>query len=98
MKYEGSALDNLLNNSSYNTLSSDVKNIIQSKSITQYSWAYGDVDSISNIDLHILIESSLDPCDLLFEKVGTVGTYDRNVYALDIQDIVNYLGAEITDS
>lgn len=89
-QYEGSTLDTLLNSTYYNSLSSTVKGKIQAKAITQNSWNRG-----SGSDLTI---TDFNSTNISYGKIGTVATYDRNVYALDIQDIVDYLGTSITDA
>lgn len=87
-QYEGSTLDTLLNSTYYNSLSSTVKGKIQAKAITQNSWNSG-----SGSDLTI---TDFNSKNISYGKIDTVATYDRNVYALDIQDIVDYLGTSIT--
>ena len=88
-QYEGSELDTLLNENYYKTLSDAVKDNIQIQSIAQNIWKYAGATA----DVAL---TDLDDHSYALSKVGTVGTYSRNVYALDIQDVVDYLGSDIT--
>lgn len=93
--YEYSDLDNYLNITWYNTLTATAKNAIVPKKITQkmYSW------SIDNFDTATYIGTRLLPLPLYggkycvtlkdFKYVG-----NRNVYALGVEDVVEYLDNE----
>lgn len=91
-KYEGGTLDALLNETYYNTLSDTIKGKIQSKSITQNSWYYTS-SALADPDATIV---ALNGSTYKYKKNGTVGTYSRNVYALDVQDVVDYIGTNGT--
>ena len=97
-KYEDSTLDTLLNTTYFNSLSSTVQSKIKSQPITQNKWRWmpndsGDVDSWYKSGF-----TAADASGSVYSvsKTGTVGTYNRNVYALDVQDIVEYLGNSFT--
>lgn len=88
-KYEGSTLDTLLNTAYFNSLSSNVQSKIKSKSITQNTWQRNGTPADATV-------SALDGSTYKYKKTGTVGTYNRNVYVLDIQDVIDYLGNSTT--
>ena len=87
IKYEGTTLDTLLNETYYNTISENVKELIQPKEIIQYHWEeYGNTPS------HDLANLSLNSQFTVFRRFGYVEPYFKNVYALDLQDIKDYIG------
>lgn len=89
-KYEGSTLDILLNETYYNSLSDDVKSKIQPKNISQ-STVKGN---LSSGDINVYrIGDTIYP--YRFSITGKTAEYSRNVYALDVQDIVDFLGTDI---
>lgn len=82
-EYRGSLLDDYLNTTWYNTLSTAAKAAIVAKNITQYQYEY--VASAHNETTH----SSY--ADYSTKKlVANIG--ERYVYALDIEDIEMYFG------
>ena len=89
--YENSEVDTLLNTTYYNSLSSNVQSKIKSKSITQNTWQYTYNGTPADVTV-----TRLDSSTYKYKKTGVVGTYDRKVYALDIQDVINYLGTSFT--
>ena len=88
-KYEGSTLDTLLNTTYYNSLSSTVQSKIKPKDIIQNTWRFNGTPAEATV-------SALDGTPYTYKKTGTVGTYNRNVYALDVQDVIDYLGTSFT--
>ena len=96
-KYDGSTFDTLLNTTYYNSLSDTVKGMIKSKEITQYSWEWnGDTTEASSWYKSEFTEADTSGTVYRLSNTGTVGTYERNVYALDVQDVVEYLGTTFT--
>lgn len=88
LKYEDSTLDTLLNTTYFNSLSSTMQSKIKTKSITQNTWQYNG----NPADATVTGFSST----YKYKKTGTVGTYDRKVYALDVEDVKIYLGDTFT--
>lgn len=91
-KYEGSALDTYLNTTWYNTLSSEAKNAIVPENVVQYCYQYYDEPSTPNTPTYTYqyqyYNSDYDNAD----NVGNVIVGNRNVFALDLKDIFDYIG------
>lgn len=90
--YAGSTLDTALNTTWYNTLSTTAKKAIVDKNITQsyadYSW---DVSGSAADGRYIgIAANSNDYMITMSSTISTIGT--RHIYALDILDIMEYLG------
>ena len=93
-KYEGSALDTYLNTTWYNTLSSEAKNAIVPENVVQYCYKYYDGPNTPNTPTYTYQyqynwdDSNYDNAD----NVGNVIVGNRNVFALDLKDIFDYIG------
>lgn len=93
-KYEGSTLDTYLNTTWYNILSSEAKNAIVPENVVQYCYKYYDEPNTPNIPTYTYqyqydwTDSDYDNAD----NVGNVVVGNRNVFALDLKDIFDYIG------
>ena len=93
-KYEGSILDTYLNTTWYNTLSTEAKNAIIPENIVQYCYKYYNAPNTPNTPTYTYQyqynwnDSNYDNAD----NVGNVTVGDRNVFALDLKDIFDYIG------
>ena len=93
-KYEGSDLDTYLNTTWYNTLSSEAKNAIVPENVVQYCYKYYDIPNTPNTPTYTYqyqyswSNSDYDNAD----NVGNVVVGNRNVFALDLKDIFDYIG------
>lgn len=93
-KYEGSDLDTYLNTTWYNTLSSKAKNAIVPENVVQYCYEYYDRPNTPNTPTYTYqyqynwSNSDYDNAD----NVGNVVVGNRNVFALDLKDIFDYIG------
>ena len=93
-KYEGSTLDTYLNTTWYNTLSSEAKNAIVPENVVQYCYKYYDKPNTPNTPTYTYqyqynrSNSDYDNAD----NVGNVIVGNRNVFALDLKDIFDYIG------
>lgn len=93
-KYEGSTLDTYLNTTWYNTLSSEAKNAIIPENVIQYCYKYYDEPNTPNTPTYTYqYQSNWD--DSNYENADNVGNVivgERNVFALDLKDIFDYIG------
>ena len=93
-KYEGSTLDTYLNTTWYNTLSSEAKNAIVPENVVQYCYKYYDKPNTPNTPTYTYQYqynwSNLDYDNA--DNVGNVVVGNRNVFALDLKDIFDYMG------
>lgn len=93
-KYEGSTLDTYLNTTWYNTLSSEAKNAIVPENVVQYCYKYYDEPNTPNTSTYTYqyqykwTDSNYENAD----NVGNVTVGERNVFALDLKDIFDYIG------
>lgn len=93
-KYKGNALDTYLNTTWYNTLSSEAKNAIVSENVIQYCYKYYNVPNTPNTPTYTYqyqnnwSDSNYDNAD----TVGNVSIGERNIFALDLKDIFDYIG------
>lgn len=93
-KYEGSTLDTYLNTTWYNRLSSEAKNAIVPENVVQYCYKYFDKPDTPNTPTHTYQyqyywkNSDYENAD----NVGNVIVGNRNVFALDLKDIFDYIG------
>ena len=93
-KYEGSTLDTYLNTTWYNTLKDNVKAAIVPENIVQYFYKYYDEPNTPNTPTytyqyqHNWSDSNYNNAD----NVGNVVVGNRNVFALDLKDIFDYIG------
>lgn len=82
-KYENSLLDNACNTTFYDGLSSTLQNAIVEKTINLNQYTYDVAKYDANIHPFFGDSSTKD----------ILGTIDRKVYALDIEDIEEYFGS-----
>ena len=93
-KYEGSTLDTYLNTTWYNTLSSAVKNAIVPENVVQYCYRYYDKPNTPNTPTYTY-QYQYNWNDLDYENANNVGNVvigNRNVFALDLKDVFDYIG------
>lgn len=93
-KYEGSTLDTYLNTTWYNTLSSETKNAIVPENVVQYCYKYYDKPNTPNTPTYTY-QYQYNWSDSDYENadnVGNVTVGKRNVFALDLKDIFDYIG------
>ena len=89
-KYAGSLLDTYLNETWYNTLNSTAKAAIVAQNKTQDMWYKNDV---GDPDYNGTYLSGSTTTNYTISKYsGTVAIGNRNVYALSVQDVIDYLG------
>lgn len=86
--YEGSDVDTYLNTTWYNTLTSEAKAAIVDTIITQDSWYYGT----SGSPVYTGHYGAAMPYQLSLGSSTFGSAITRKVYALSVQDAVNYLG------
>nr|DAT93564.1 MAG TPA: hypothetical protein [Caudoviricetes sp.] len=82
--YAGSPLDSYLNTTWYNTLSSNAKAAIVPKNISLYRYRFNS--SVYNQTTHASY------ADYSSKSLKSAILYERNIYALDIEDIEEYFG------
>ena len=93
-KYEDSTLDTYLNVTWYNTLSSEAKNAIVPENVVQYCYKYYNEPNTPNTHTYTYqyqynwYKSDYDNAD----DVGNIVVGNRNVFALDLKDIFDYIG------
>ena len=93
-KYEGSTLDTYLNTTWYNTLSSEAKNAIVPENVVQYCYQYYDEPNTPNTPTYTYqYQYNWNNSDYEnANNVGNVTVGNRNVFALDLKDIFDYIG------
>ena len=93
-KYEGSTLDTYLNTMWYNTLSSEAKNAIVPENVVQYCYQYYDEPNTPNTPTYTYqYQYNWNNSDYEnANNVGNVTVGNRNVFALDLKDIFDYIG------
>ena len=93
-RYKGSTLDTYLNTTWYNTLSTEAKNAIVPENVVQYCYQFYGQPNTPNTPTytyqyqHKLSDSDYDNAD----NVGNVVVGNRNVFALDLKNIFDYMG------
>ena len=93
-KYEGSTLDTYLNTTWYNTLSTEAKNAIVPENVVQYCYKYYDEPNTPNTPTYTY-QYQYNWSDSEYENANNVGNVvvgNRNVFALDLKDIFDYIG------
>lgn len=90
-RYANAELDNYLNNTWYGKLTADAKAAIVPKYIEQDMWYDGNNGNPSYIEI-----SSSGSIYTRSNANGTATVGNRNVYALSVQDVIDYL--EVTPS
>ena len=93
-KYEGSKLDNYLENSWYAGLSQDMKDAIVPQDITQnmFKWQ-GTPAVLSSWYKDGFAEADTSGTNYTLSKTGSISIGSRHVFALDVQDVIDYLGS-----
>lgn len=93
-KYESSTLDTYLNTTWYNTLSDIVKTAIIPENVIQYCYKYYNLPNTPNTPTYTYqYQSNWD--DSNYENADNVGNVivgKRNIFALDLKDIFDYIG------
>lgn len=93
-KYDSSTLDTYLNTTWYNTLSTETKNAIVPENVVQYCYKYYGEPNTPNTPTYTYqyqynwSNSDYENAD----NIGSVTVGNRNVFALDLKDIFDYLG------
>lgn len=93
-KYEDSTLDTYLNTTWYNTLSSEAKNAIVPENVVQYCYKYYNEPKTPNTPTYTY-QYQYNWDDSEYENADNVGNVvvgNRNVFALDLKDIFDYIG------
>ena len=93
-KYEGSTLDTYLNTTWYNKLSSEAKNAIVPENVVQYCYKYYDEPNTPNTP-NYTYQYQYNWSNTDYENADNVGNVivgERNVFALDLKDIFDYIG------
>lgn len=93
-KYESSTLDTYLNTTWYNTLSDTVKTAIIPENVIQYCYKYYNLPNTPNTPTYTYqYQSNWDDSNYKnADNVGNVIVGERNVFALDLKDIFDYIG------
>ena len=94
-KYAGSTLDNYLNNTYFNKLPFGIRNKIKPQKITQkvYESIY-EGESTYSQEFYDYMVYMVSEEGLQYKGTATGGEFERNVYALDIDDIFDYVGGD----
>ena len=93
-KYADSTLDTYLNTTWYNTLKDNVKAAIVPENVVQYCYQYYNEPNTPNTPTYTYqyqynwSDSNYDNAN----NVGNVVVGNRNVFALDLKDIFDYIG------
>ena len=95
-KYSGSTLDNLMNETYYNSLSEGFKRTVVPKQIDFGSYCYSS-NGIGN-GYYRGYEGFISGYEYHTGIMGKVETITRNVYIIDVSEIVEYLGEGFTPS
>lgn len=93
-KYGGSTLDTYLNTTWYNTLSSEVKNAIVPENVVQYCYKYYNEPNTPNTPTYTYqYQNNWSGSDYNnADNIGNVTVGERNIFALDLKDIFDYVG------
>ena len=93
-KYKGSTLDTYLNTTWYNTLSSEAKNAIIPENVIQYCYKYYNLPNTPNTPTYTYqYQNNWSDSDYNnADNVGNVTVGERNIFALDLKDIFDYIG------
>ena len=94
-KYEDSNIDSYLKNAWFVGLSQDMKDAIVPQDITQnmIKWQ-GAPAALSSWYKTDFTESDTSGNNYTLSKTGGVSVGSRHVFALDVQDVIDYLGSE----
>ena len=91
-KYEGSTLDTYLNTTWYNMLNTEAKNAIVPENIVQYCYKLYNEPKTPNTPTYTYQFQSSGSDYQNADNVGNVIVGERNVFALDLKDIFDYMG------
>ncbi len=92
-KYSGSDLDMYLNETFFATLSATIQTAIVPKDINQDMWTLtGGISGTGWYKYHYGITGSFISSKYDTTLFGTVAVGSRKIYALSVQDIIDYLG------
>ena len=93
-KYANSTLDTYLNTTWYNTLKDNVKAAIVPENVVQYCYQYYGKPNTPNTPTYTY-QYQYNWSDSDYENANNVGNVvvgNRNVFALDLKDIFDYIG------
>ena len=94
-QYQGSDLDTYLNTTFFATLSATMQAAIVPKAINQDMWGYGSSAPSSGTYYHQTYDTSNNRYyydNAAGVSYGTAEVGSRNVYALSVRDVIDYLG------
>lgn len=95
--YENSSLDVYLSQTFYNSLSSDVRNAIISKTLQQDSWRFSwNVGTIEGTSKYIGRANDGDDYETSLGSLTYGNSIVRNCYVLSVQDVIDYLDVSYT--
>lgn len=90
-KYEGSTLDTYLNTTWYNTLADNVKAAIVPESVVCDAWYWGNSGDPDYTGTYGTAVPGTSNYTISKYAGGTLNIGERNVFALSIQDVIDYL-------
>lgn len=90
-KYEGSDIDTYLNTTWYNTLTSATKAAIVPESIICDAWYWGDAGDPDYTGTYSTAVPGTINYTISKYAGGTLNIGERNVFALGVQDVIDYL-------
>ena len=92
-KYEGSTLDTYLNTTWYNILTTEAKKAIVPENVVQYCYKYYDEPNTPNTPTYTYqYQFNWEDKYRNQDNVGNITIGERNVFALDLKDIFDYMG------
>ena len=90
-KYEGSTLDTYLNTTWYNTLTSATKAAIVPENVVCDAWYWGNTGDPDYTGTYGSSVSGTSNYTISKYSGGTLNIGNRNVFALGVQDVIDYL-------
>ena len=90
-KYEGSTLDTYLNTTWYNTLTSTAKAAIVPENVVCDAWYWGDTGDPDYTGTYGTAVPGTSNYIISKYAGGTLNIGNRNVFALGVQDVIDYL-------
>lgn len=90
-KYEGSTIDTYLNTTWYNTLTSATKAAIVPESVVCDTWYFGDTGDPDYTGTYGTAVPGTISYTISKYAGGTLNIGNRNVFALGVQDVIDYL-------
>ena len=88
VKYADSTVDTYMNSTFYNSLSTNIKNAIVQKNVIQSKY---DINASETSGFDFRISGNIN--NRWYKRAGQVSVGNRYCYALDIDDVAEYLGA-----